>query len=123
MSECEKASLVGHKMLWRHNRSIRGKALTAFMAAILLEFVKGRLSTAFLDPSDVATARASCQMTPVELRRERIVPQLHTALLITGIVEPVKDLFPHRDRSEIGTWNLQRYVRLKSVRFCRYFET
>jgi hypothetical protein len=59
VSECEKASLVGHKMLWSHNRSMRGKAVTAFTAAILLEFVRGRLSTAFLDPIVVATARAS----------------------------------------------------------------
>ena len=123
MSECEKASLVGHMMLRWHNRSIRGKAVTAFAAAILLEFVKGRLSTAFLDPKCCGHGKGFLTDDPSGAEERRnCAPTfpLHTMLLIG---EPVKDLFPHRDRSAIGTWNLQWYVRLKSVRFCRYFET
>ena len=67
VSEEEKASLVGLMMLRRHKRNSRGKAATAFTAAIRLEFAKARMPTAFLDSAVISTARASCQMTPAEL--------------------------------------------------------
>lgn len=81
MSEEEKASLVSLMMLRRHKKNRRGKAATAFTAAIRLEFAKERLSTAFLDSAVVSTARTSCQMTPAELREKRNSAPTHTVKL------------------------------------------
>jgi hypothetical protein len=69
--EDEKAALVSLMMLRRHKQNRRGKAATAFTAAIRLEFAKRRLSTTFLDSAVVTTARTSCKMTPAELREKR----------------------------------------------------
>ena len=81
VSEEEKASLVGLMMLRRHKRNARGKAATAFTAAIRLEFVKSRLFTDFLNSVVVATTRTSCKMTPAELRKKRNSAPTHTVKL------------------------------------------
>jgi hypothetical protein len=81
VSEEEKASFVGLMMLRRHKRNARGKAATAFTAAIRLEFAKARLSTEFLDSAVVATTRTSCKMTPAELREKRNSAPTHSVKL------------------------------------------
>jgi hypothetical protein len=55
----------------KYKQNRRGKAATAFTAAIHVEFAKRRLSTTFLDSAVVSTARSSCKMTPAELRERR----------------------------------------------------
>jgi hypothetical protein len=81
LHEDEKASLVSLMMLRRHKQNRRGKAATAFTAAIRLEFAKRRLSTTFLDSAVVSTARSSCKMTPAELREKRYSEPTHTVKL------------------------------------------
>ena len=81
VSEEEKASLVGLMMLRRQKRNARGKAATAFTAAIRLEFAKARLSTEFLDSAVVATTRTSCKMTPAEQREKRTSAPTHSVKL------------------------------------------
>ena len=68
-------------MLRRYKRNIRGKAATAFTAAIRLEFAKARMSTAFLDSAVIATTRTSCQMSPAELREQRNSASTHSVKL------------------------------------------
>lgn len=79
--EEEKASLVSLMMLRKYKQNRRGKAATAFTAAIRLEFAKKRLSTTFLDAAVVTTARASCRMNPAELRERRNSEPTHTVKL------------------------------------------
>ena len=81
VSEEEKASLVCLMMMKRYHRNARGKAATAFTAAIRLEFAKMRLSTVFLESSVITTARTSCQRTPAELREKRNSAPTHTIKL------------------------------------------
>ena len=68
-------------MLRRHKRNSRGKAATAFTAAIRLKFAKARMPTVFLDSAVISTARTSCQMTPAELRERRNSAPTHTVKL------------------------------------------
>jgi hypothetical protein len=79
--EEEKASLVSLMMLRKYKQNRKGKAATAFTAAIRLEFAKKRLSSTFLDAAVVTTARASCRMNPAELRERRNSEPTHTVKL------------------------------------------
>ena len=82
VTEEEKASLVGLMMSRRHKRNARGKAATAFTAAIRLEFYqKARLSTELLESAVVATTRTSCRMTLAELREKRNSAPTHSLKL------------------------------------------
>jgi hypothetical protein len=81
LHEEEKASLVSQMMLQMHKQNRRGKAATAFTAAIRLEFAERRLSITFLDSALVSTARSSCKMTPAELREKRNSKPTHTVKL------------------------------------------
>jgi hypothetical protein len=67
-SDNDKASLVSLMMLRRHQSGKRGKAATAFTAAIRMMFSRMTLSTTFLDSAIIATASTSCLMKPGELR-------------------------------------------------------
>jgi hypothetical protein len=67
-SDNDRASLVSLMMLRRHQSGKRGKAATAFTAAIRMMFSRMTLSTTFLDSAIIATARTSCLMKPDELR-------------------------------------------------------
>jgi hypothetical protein len=71
MPDNDRASLVCLMMLRRHQSGKRGKAATAFTAAIRLTFARAMLSTTFLDSAIIATARTSCLMKPEELRAKR----------------------------------------------------
>jgi hypothetical protein len=62
-------------MMLRKYKNGRGKAATAFTAAIRLEFAKKRLSSTFLDAAVSTTARASCRMNPAEPRERRHSPR------------------------------------------------
>jgi hypothetical protein len=64
----EKAALVALLMMRKHQAGKRGKAATAFMAAIRQMFARTMRATAFFDSSIIATARTSCLMKPAELR-------------------------------------------------------
>jgi hypothetical protein len=55
-------------MLRRHQSGKRGRAATAFTAAIRMMFSRMRLSTTFLDSAIIATVRTSCLMKPDEVR-------------------------------------------------------
>ena len=71
LTECtddEKASLVALMMMRRHQAGKRGKAATAFTAAVRQMYARTMRATAFLDSSIIATARTSCLMKPDELR-------------------------------------------------------
>lgn len=81
IGEEEKASFVSLMMLRKYKQNRRGKAATAFTAAIRLEFAKARLPTAFLDSAVIATTRSSCKMTPAELREKRNSEPTHTVKL------------------------------------------
>jgi hypothetical protein len=78
--EEEKASLVS-LMIRKYKQNRRGKAATAFSAAIRLEFDKMRLSTSFLNSAVLAAARTSCKMTPAELREKRNSEPTHSVKL------------------------------------------
>ena len=67
----EKASLVALMMMRRHEAGKRGKAATAFTAALRQMYARTMRSTAFFDSSIIATARTSCLMKPDELRAAR----------------------------------------------------
>jgi hypothetical protein len=60
----EKASLVALMMI----KGKRGKAATAFTAAVRQMYARMMLATALFDSSIIATARTSCLMTRDELR-------------------------------------------------------
>ena len=64
----EKASLVALMMMRRHQAGKRGKAATAFMAAVRQMFARTMRETSFFDSAIIATARTSCLMKPDELR-------------------------------------------------------
>jgi hypothetical protein len=64
----EKASLVALMMMRRHEAGKRGKAATAFTAAVRQMYARMMRATAFFDSSIIATARMSCLMKPDELR-------------------------------------------------------
>ena len=64
----EKASLVALMMMRRHEEGKRGKAATAFTAAVRQMYARTMRATAFFDSSIIATARTSCLMKPSELR-------------------------------------------------------
>lgn len=64
----EKAALVALLMMRKHQAGKRGKAATAFMAAIRQMFARTMRATTFFDSSIIATARTSCLMKPAELR-------------------------------------------------------
>ena len=64
----EKASLVALMMMRRHETGKRGKAATAFTAAVRQMYARMMRATAFFDSSIIATARTSCLMKPDELR-------------------------------------------------------
>jgi hypothetical protein len=64
----EKASLVALMMMRRHEAGKRGKAATAFTAAVRQMYARMMRATAFFDSSIIATARTSCLMKPDELR-------------------------------------------------------
>jgi hypothetical protein len=66
--EEEKVFLVSLMMLRRHQAGHKGKAATAFTAALKREFVIAMIDTAFLESSVIQTARTSCQIKPHELR-------------------------------------------------------
>jgi hypothetical protein len=66
--EEEKTFLVSLMMLRRHQAGYKGKAATAFTAALKREFVIAMLDTAFLESWMIHTARMSCQIKPHELR-------------------------------------------------------
>jgi hypothetical protein len=55
-------------MLRRHPAGYKGKAATAFTAALKREFVIAMLDTAFLESSVIHTAQMSCQIKPHKLR-------------------------------------------------------
>ena len=67
----EKASLVALMMMRRHEAGKRGKAATAFTAAVRQMYTRAMRSTDFFDSSIIATARTSCLMKPDELRAAR----------------------------------------------------
>jgi hypothetical protein len=67
----EKASLVALMMMRRHEAGKRGKAATAFTAAVRQMYARAMRSTDFFDSSIIATARTSCLMKPDELRAAR----------------------------------------------------
>ncbi len=71
VSEVEKAALVGLMMLRRHQSGKRGKAASAFTAAIRHWFARKMVSTTFLDAAMIATTRTSCLMKPEELRAKK----------------------------------------------------
>jgi hypothetical protein len=71
VADDDRASLVCLMMLRRHQSGKRGKAATAFTAAIRLTFARMMLSTTFLDSAIIATARTSCLMKPDELRAKK----------------------------------------------------
>ena len=108
MSEDEIASLVGHMMLRTHNRIIRVKLATAYMAANRLEFAKARLSTAFLDSAVAATTRTSYQMTPPKLRERKKSVPTHTGELpirediLTEMTSKLRDGLSYRGGSYYG---------------------
>ena len=64
----EKVFLVSLMMMRRHQAGYKGKAATAFTAALKREFVIAMLDTDFLESSVIHTARMSCQIKPHELR-------------------------------------------------------
>lgn len=71
LTECtddEKASLVALMMMRRHEAGKRGKAATAFTAAVRQMYARMMRATTFFDSSIIATARTSCLMKPSELR-------------------------------------------------------
>lgn len=70
-SDDEKASLVALFMMRRHEAGKRGKAASAFTAAVRQMYSRSMKSTTFLDSSIIATARTSCLMKPDELRAAR----------------------------------------------------
>ena len=67
-SDNEKASLVALMMMRRHQFGKRGKAATAFMAAVRQIFARTMTQTSFFDSVTIATARTSCLMKSDELR-------------------------------------------------------
>ena len=67
----EKASLVALMMMRRHQTGKRGKAATAFTAAVRQMYAREMKATAFFDSSIIATARTSCLMKPEELRAKK----------------------------------------------------
>ena len=67
----EKASLVALMMMRRHQAGKRGKAATAFTAAVRQMYAREMKATAFFDSSIIATARTSCLMKPEELRAKK----------------------------------------------------
>lgn len=71
ISDDEKAALVALLMMRRHRTGKRGKAASAFTAAVRHMYAQRVKSTTFLDSSIVATARASCLMKPDELRARK----------------------------------------------------
>lgn len=71
MKDDDKAALVSLMMLRRYQTGKRGKAATAFTAAIRHRFAREMCSTLFLDSAIIATARSSCLMKPDELRAKR----------------------------------------------------
>jgi hypothetical protein len=93
-------------MLRRHKQNRRGKAATAFSAAIRLEFAKRRLSTTFLDSAVVSTARSSCKMTPAELREKRCSEPTHPVKLpisedmLTGTRSRLRDNLSWSDEDD-----------------------
>jgi hypothetical protein len=64
----EKASHMALMMMRRHEAGKRGKAATAFTAAVSQMYTRMMRATAFFDSSIIATARTSCLMKPDELR-------------------------------------------------------
>jgi hypothetical protein len=77
----EKASLVALMMMRRHEAGKRGKAATAFTAALRQMYARTMRSTEFFDSSIIATARTSCLMKPDELRAARDRGPLSTVKL------------------------------------------
>lgn len=67
----EKASLVALMMMRRHRAGKRGKAATAFTAAVRQMYAREMKATTFFDSSIIATARTSCLMKPEELRAKK----------------------------------------------------
>ena len=67
----EKASLVALMMMRRHQTGKRGKAATAFTAAVRQMYAREMKATTFFDSSIIATARTSCLMKPEELRAKK----------------------------------------------------
>ena len=67
----EKASLVALMMMRRHQAGKRGKAATAFTAAVRQMYAREMKATTFFDSSIIATARTSCLMKPEELRAKK----------------------------------------------------
>jgi hypothetical protein len=67
----EKASMMALLMMRRHRMGKRGKAATAFTAAVRQMFAREMKSTAFFDSSIIETARSSCLMKPDELRAKK----------------------------------------------------
>jgi hypothetical protein len=66
--EEEKVFLVSLMMLRRHQAGHKGKAATAFTAALKREFVIAMIDSSFLESSVIHMARMSCQIKPHELR-------------------------------------------------------
>ena len=67
----EKVCLVSLMMLRRHQAGHKGKAATAFTAALKREFVIAMIDTVFLESAVIHTARMSCQIKPHELRAKK----------------------------------------------------
>ena len=67
----EKASLVALMMMRRHQEGKRGKAATAFTAAVRQMYAREMKATTFFDSSIIATARTSCLKKPEELRAKK----------------------------------------------------
>ena len=67
----EKAALVALLMMRRHGKGKRGKAASAFTAAVRHMNAQMVMSTTFLESSIIATARSSCLMKPDEVRARK----------------------------------------------------
>jgi hypothetical protein len=71
VSDDEKAALVALIMMRRHRTGKRGKAASAFTAAMRHMHAQMVMSTTFLESSTIATARSSCHMKPDEVRARK----------------------------------------------------
>ena len=111
--EEEKVFLVSLMMLRRHQGGHKGKAATAFTAALKREFVIAMIDTAFLDSSVIQTARTSCQIKPHELRAKKSSGAASTVKLPVCesiLVSMRKRLWERREWVGIDMQSRMRYL-------------